>query len=119
MNFKLKIPPLLNAYYGHIARGKRVIKYIKTPGKEFKAYVKDFAHRNQLDVKANIPLKMTIHIYFKDKRKRDIDAILKSLLDSLTEAMVYEDDSLIEELHIYKHAPKPEEPHIDVTIEKL
>ena len=46
-------------------------------------------------------LKVYIWLYFKDKRKRDIDNYNKAILDSMTE-IVYEDDSQIEELNIKK-----------------
>ena len=46
-------------------------------------------------------LKVRIRLYFKDKRKRDIDNYNKAILDSMTE-IVYEDDSQIEELNVKK-----------------
>ena len=46
-------------------------------------------------------LKVHISLYFKDKRKRDIDNYNKAILDSMTE-IVYEDDSQIEELNVKK-----------------
>ena len=42
---------------------------------------------------------------FGDKRKRDIDANIKILLDSL-EGIVYENDNQITELHVYKEYKK-------------
>ena len=46
-------------------------------------------------------LKVSMRLYFKDKRKRDIDNYNKAILDSMTE-IVYEDDSQIEELNVKK-----------------
>ena len=46
-------------------------------------------------------LKVHIRLYFKDKRKRDIDNYNKAILDSMTE-IVYEDDSQIKELNVKK-----------------
>jgi len=59
---------------------------------------------------------MTLKIYFKDKRTRDIDAPLKCLLDSLTEAEVYDDDSLITELNITKSIDSSN-PRVEITLE--
>lgn len=39
--------------------------------------------------------------YYGDNRKRDIDAYLKILLDAMSE-IVYEDDSQITEMHLFK-----------------
>lgn len=45
---------------------------------------------------------MRIDAYPPDRRRRDLDNILKSLLDSITHAGVIEDDSLIDDLHIVR-----------------
>lgn len=52
--------------------------------------------------------------YFGDNRKRDIDAYLKILLDSM-EGIVYTNDTLINEMHVYKEVDK-ENPRIEVQI---
>lgn len=44
---------------------------------------------------------LNILFYYGDKRKRDIDAYLKILLDSMS-GIVYDDDSQITEMHVYK-----------------
>lgn len=46
-------------------------------------------------------LEVRIWLYFKDKRKRDIDNYNKGILDAMTN-IVYNDDSQIEELNIKK-----------------
>lgn len=46
-------------------------------------------------------LAMNVMMYFGDNRKRDIDAYLKILLDSM-EGIVYENDNQIVELHCFK-----------------
>ena len=52
-----------------------------------------------------LPVALTVRFFFKDKRRRDIDSHLKCLLDSFT-GLVYEDDSQIIELHVYKQLDK-------------
>ena len=47
------------------------------------------------------PLTVTIIAYRPDKRKRDLDNLLKGTLDSLTKAGVWGDDSQIQDLRIY------------------
>jgi crossover junction endodeoxyribonuclease RusA len=42
-------------------------------------------------------------VFPPDKRKRDIDNLLKSLLDSLTHAKVWKDDNQISDLRIYRN----------------
>lgn len=50
-------------------------------------------------------VEMNVLFYFGDKRKRDIDNCLKALLDCCT-GILYEDDSQIEALHVYKQIDK-------------
>lgn len=53
-------------------------------------------------------------LYFGDKRKRDIDAWIKILLDSMT-GIVYIDDSQITELHVFKEYDK-EKPRVEIQV---
>ena len=52
------------------------------------------------------PIKVTIIVSMPDKRRRDIDGFLKSLLDSLN-GIVWKDDNQIVELHIKKLIGQP------------
>lgn len=47
------------------------------------------------------PVTLNILFYYGDNRKRDIDAYIKVLLDSMSK-IVYEDDDQIEEMHVFK-----------------
>lgn len=53
-------------------------------------------------------------LYFGDRRKRDIDAYLKVLLDSMN-GVVYGDDSQINELHVYKDVDT-DNPRVEIVI---
>lgn len=57
---------------------------------------------------------VSIILYFGDKRKRDIDAYLKILLDGM-EGIVYENDVQINELHVYKEYDK-KNPRVDIYV---
>ena len=46
-------------------------------------------------------LVVEVEAYRPDKRRRDLDNLLKATLDSLAHAGVYEDDSQIHDLRIY------------------
>ena len=99
----LPIPPSLNNYYGHTAPTKhRVIKYIKPEGKTYREIVKKYIEENNFNIGANIPLKVEVILNFPTNRQQDLDNRMKSLLDSLTIANVWLDDSLIYDLHIIR-----------------
>lgn len=58
---------------------------------------------------------MSVTFFFGRKGKNDIDSRVKALLDMLTEAKVYEDDSQIYSLLLNKDFDK-ERPRVEVTI---
>ena len=96
-------PPSVNHYY--ISRvvktktGMRVMKSIGPKGKKFRQDVIDTVGTVEMFT-GNV--KVLINVYPPDRRKRDLDNLLKSTLDALTHAGVYEDDSLITRLSIRK-----------------
>lgn len=99
----LPLPPSLNDYYGHRAvTDGYMVKYVKHRGKTFQKQVNEYVELNNFNIQANVPLKVTVVLNFQSKRRTDLDNRMKPLLDSLTEAQVWEDDSLIDELHIYR-----------------
>lgn len=85
-------PPSVNHYWG--TRGKA--RFIGAAGKAFRAAVvaKWYAAREQGFGACR--LKVTIDVFPPDKRKRDLDNILKAAFDALTHARAYEDDSQID-----------------------
>ena len=92
-------PPSVNHYFGY-GRGQ---VYLKAKGKEYRQAVVDQIEL-QLDELKTItePCKVRIEAWMPDRRTRDIDNICKALLDALTKAGVWEDDSLIDDLRIYR-----------------
>lgn len=92
-------PPSVNHLYGNNGRGGR---YLKSAGVQFKAHVAglvaDAGYQTIMG-----PVMLYVVAFMPDRRKRDLDNTLKILCDSLTEAGVYEDDSLIDMLLIERH----------------
>ena len=96
----LPYPPTINHYYG--VRGKA--RFIKPAGLEFRRVVAErVAQKSNSMILGKVAIQ--IQIVPPDKRKRDIDNVLKALLDSLTKAGVWKDDSQIVDLRIVKYDP--------------
>ena len=105
--FEVALPwPLtVNLYWRHKVTGRLATVYVSAEGKQYRKAVNDLvmeAATVQRYLKATGPLRVEIEACPPDKRKRDLDNILKSLLDSMTHAGVWEDDSQIQDLRIYK-----------------
>lgn len=100
-------PISLNSMY----RGRR---FLTTKGKSTKQYMElEFQTQYKGDL-LDGDVTLNVLFYFKDNRKRDIDSHLKALLDSMS-GIVYQDDSQVNELHVFKEVDK-KNPRVVVQI---
>ncbi len=89
-------PPALNHLYATF-RGRRILS------RDGRAYHQRIA----VMLRGKRPtmterLRVVIEAFPPDRRRRDIDGVCKALLDSLTKAGVWTDDSLIDDLRILR-----------------
>ena len=102
--FELPWPPSVNHYYRHV--GPRVL--ISRDGRRYREAI--VAKLRQEGVRTyRGAVDVTIELYPPDGRRRDVDNSLKCLLDSLTHAGLYGDDSQIIRLTVTKQDPMPPE----------
>jgi len=95
ISLTLPYPPTVNHYWG--TAGKR--RYIKPEGIRFRLNVAKHCYgKKRMDGE----LAVYATIYPPDKRRRDLDNVLKALLDALQHAGCYDDDTQIGELHILR-----------------
>ena len=99
-----KWPPTVNTYY----RNTRGRVLISENGRAYRISVAVAAMAARSN--GSLPrspltgrLSVRLDLYQADKRKRDIDNLPKALLDSLTKANVWIDDSQIDQLFIVRH----------------
>lgn len=65
-------------------------------------------------------IKLSVKVHFKDKRRRDIDNIVKGLQDVLTDAKFFIDDCQIDELSIKRaEIDKKKKGYVIVFIEEI
>lgn len=93
-------PPSINHYWRH-ARGRH---YISNEGEAYRSGVK---RRFQGDRFGEARVSVEIIAHPPDRRRRDLDNVLKALLDSLAHAGVYADDSQIDRLSVRRSEMVP------------
>lgn len=104
VTLKLPWPVSVNAYWGHSRFGV----YVTSKGKAYKENV--FASVMEAGaprMPKGARLSVTIEAYGPNQTKYDIDNLQKALFDSLTAAFVWEDDSLVDELHVFRRGVLP------------
>lgn len=97
LRFELPYPPSINHYYIHTSHG--VI--LSAKGKSYRRDAALLLHRFR-GACQDKRLAVTINVFPPDKRKRDIDNILKCVLDSLEHASVYNNDNQIDMLTVIR-----------------
>jgi len=95
----LPFPPTINSYYVSKGRGK----FISKNGRIFREKVSEECLEQSIyGARLELKLKVEVVLYPPDNRVRDLDNYMKALLDALTHAKVWSDDSLIDELIVYR-----------------
>lgn len=103
---ELPFPPSTNTYWRHIVMGRSARTLISKRGREYRDAVMVECMVGNVDQLSG-PLKCTLDLFPPCNRRRDCDNFAKALLDALTNAKVYDDDSQIIDLRIRMHAKQP------------
>ena len=102
MQVVLPWPPTANTYWRHPTTGKLAGRHlISEKGRDYREAVRSLVAESRLPCIAG-PLCVVIEAFPPDKRRRDLDNLLKSLFDSLTHAGVWLDDSQVDDLRIFR-----------------
>jgi len=102
MMLTLPWPPSVNRYW-RLARGRL---YLGRAGRDFRAAVAAQVHESvkpQAMFKTTERLAIVIQAYPPDKRRRDLDNLLKATLDSLEHAGVFPDDEQLDRIFIQRN----------------
>jgi len=91
-------PPSLNTYWRNV--GGRTL--ISSEGRAYREAVVWLAKSENWPKHGDKRLTVTVEAWVPDKRRRDLDNMLKAALDALTHAGVWDDDGQIDDLRIVR-----------------
>ena len=97
ITLSLPLPPTINHYWGF--SGHR--RFLTLQAREFKFLVAYKVSQQKIRF-GDSRLCFTVTLNFKDKRRQDISNRIKALEDALVQAGLFDDDSQIDEEHIYR-----------------
>ena len=104
ITISLPFPPTVNMYWRHVAMGKRGVRVlISKKGRQYQSDVLKsccVAHLSGLRLGGRLRVKVTLNV--PDRRQRDMDNYNKALLDALSKAQVWGDDSQIDDLRVVR-----------------
>lgn len=105
LTLRLPFPPSANTHWRNISKGPlagRVL--ISERGRDYRRVVLQLCMEADAMHGLAGRLLVLIEAYPPDRRARDLDNLQKPLLDSLTKANVWRDDSQIDDLHIVRRS---------------
>lgn len=106
-------PPSVNRYWRSV-KGRVLIA---DDGRKYRAAVVAHVLTSRAVPLGAHPVVVTIDAYYPDRRRRDIDNVLKAPLDALTAAGMWEDDSQVQALSIRKAGIDQGNPRLEITVE--
>jgi crossover junction endodeoxyribonuclease RusA len=101
LRIEIPFPPSINHYYLHTTHGV----VLGAKGKCYRRDVCLLLNRYKGYCGSDRRLTVTINVLPPDKKKRDLDNILKATLDALQYAKIYGDDNQIDMLTVIRRDP--------------
>ena len=98
-HLELPYPPTVNNYTT-VSRGRKILSEKGRAYKDEAELLLMQQVHNPVPLEG--PLKVYIQVYVPDRRRRDMDNILKPILDQLGENGFYEDDSQVDDIQIQR-----------------
>lgn len=104
IKISLPFPPSTNTYWRHVSMGKRGTRVlISKKGRQYRSDVISECCAAQLTgLRLGGRLRVLVRLFVPDRRKRDMDNFNKALLDALSQAQVWGDDSQIDDLRVVR-----------------
>ncbi len=104
----LPFPPSVNTYWRHLTKGPLAGRtLISERGRDYRRSIIEHLLVHRVDGVGSQRVRVDIEARMPDRRARDLDNLPKAVLDALTHAAFWNDDSQIDDLRIWR-APQRE-----------
>lgn len=102
LKYRLPWPPSVNHYWRHVVINGRPRTLLSKEGRAYKLAAADAVRQQRRGPSAPLSgrLAIAVTLFPPDRRRYDLDNRLKAVLDSLTEARVWEDDHNVKIIHL-------------------
>lgn len=102
LTYTLPWPPSVNHYWRRVLIGGKLRTLLSKEGREFKQTAVRAVLQQRRGPSAPLSgrLAIAVTLFPPDRRRYDLDNRLKAVLDSLTEARVWEDDRHVKIIHL-------------------
>ena len=101
VKFELEYPPSVNHYYVRTKKGMAIGK----PGRLYRKTSIVNLRQHQNHFTKNQRLAIVINVFPPDKRKRDLDNLLKCCLDSIQYSLVFPHDNQLDLITVIRREP--------------
>lgn len=101
IELQLPFPPSVNTYWRHLSKGPLAGRtLLSEAGRNYReAVVRQLFSTSRI---GSARVKVDIECRMPDRRKRDLDNVPKALLDALTHAAMWDDDSQVDDLRVWR-----------------
>lgn len=107
LKLTLPWPPTANTYWRHIPMGGGVRSLISHRGRQYRSAVATEVMAQRAAKRLTERLHVEVDAYAPDRRRRDLDNLLKAFFDACTHAGVWIDDSQIDRLVVNRRERFP------------
>jgi Holliday junction resolvase RusA-like endonuclease len=122
LTFVVKGPPLPKErprFSGHAYTSKKTRQYEKAVMVSAMAALTEWRFDNgNAHWNATGPYSLSVFFFFNDKRKRDLDNVLKSISDGIEKSPLIENDSQFDEIYAFRDFDS-RSPRAVVTVRRL
>lgn len=116
MTITLPFPPSVNNYWRNIVMGGKPRTIMSAKGREYRKLAEVAAATQHTGERLDGRLRVSLELHPPTLRKFDLDNFPKAVLDAVTHAGVWGDDSQVDRLEVLRCPKDKDNPRVVLTI---